>query len=631
MKCILLSKPGALENPSGNSEWEHSPREILDHQVHATTISFLSHLSAFKKNCMVSSSNNCSAVGCQVVGVVGEIDSTTASIVHTLANRSDQKLTLVASSLPSTSLPVTNLEISNILDMNPLEHYIEALVSFTGELKWTRIGLISDGADFNLFAAEKLQTALHRNSEISIIPYIRVSKSSINSNKLLNQFKEYGTQVIVMLVGKELECLILSEALRLDFKWPSYALILFDFEPYRSNTCYSGDVLVLRNSLYTKNRNDSGLNMIQDSIMAVSLSQQREIFNMSFQGVSGIVKFRGNRRLINIDISNGNDTVLATYNPDIRALLNVNQTILQLGRIPQGSLLKFAVVPRSAVRITLVLLAFIFCCAITTMNLVLYICFRREPEIKATSVSVSMCLFVGCYMLLLFMPVHAYEIQFINHTVLVGRLLCNGLSWVSVIGLPFCLIFSTLFVKMLRIYAIFIKPHSYKKKLFSNYALLIYILVLVSPSAFHLLLWSLVDPFTKVAIKFPMKSGVRIYYTCASRHTLVWVIAPMVYYMAIIICLFILAVKTSKIRYKHFSDTKSTNAYAILSVFVFSFTILYWHFYNNIGTFFNADITLHIGHTVGTLLCQFILFVPKILLPTKRWLLRNKVKSKVFH
>lgn len=171
-KCILLAKPEALKNRSGNISQQFPDieiREILDHPVQAVTVSFISHSSAFKRNLLQSRAPpSNSAVCCQVIGVVGEFDSKTASIIHTLASRSNLNLTLVA----STSLPVANPNIiPNIFDMNPLEHYIDALVSFTNELNWTRIGLISDGADINILAAEKLQMALLRNSERSITLY----------------------------------------------------------------------------------------------------------------------------------------------------------------------------------------------------------------------------------------------------------------------------------------------------------------------------------------------------------------------------------------------------------------------------------------------------------------------------
>lgn len=108
-----------------------------------------------------------------IIGIVGDVDSQTASITHALASRSNLSLTLVATSTPSTFPPVTNLDLPNVLDMNPLQHYVEALVGFIGQLNWTRIGLISDDAPYHLFAAEMLEKKLLENPEVTVSPYIR--------------------------------------------------------------------------------------------------------------------------------------------------------------------------------------------------------------------------------------------------------------------------------------------------------------------------------------------------------------------------------------------------------------------------------------------------------------------------
>ena len=69
---------------------------------------------------------------------------------------------------------------------------------------------------------------------------------------------------------------------------------------------------------------------------------------------------------------------------------------------------------------------------------------------------------------------------------------CNSLIWVSLAGIPLPLIAATLLVKTLRVY---FNPLSYKKKLFTDPFLLLYILLLMSPSLFVLVLWSSYDPF----------------------------------------------------------------------------------------------------------------------------------------
>lgn len=197
-KCILL----ALTEQDVDMFWINSAGSGADLQLYndlqlykvpsnATIVSFFI-------SCVFHS--NCS---CEVIGVVGELDSMTASIIHGLANRSNLSITLVASYAPSDSLPVSNLDLPNVLDMAPLENYVGALVDFMDQLNWTRIGLISDSANYHLFAAEMLQKKLLLNPERNIAPYVRITESDVSN--YLRQFEEYGTQIIVFLVNQELE------------------------------------------------------------------------------------------------------------------------------------------------------------------------------------------------------------------------------------------------------------------------------------------------------------------------------------------------------------------------------------------------------------------------------------------
>ena len=132
---------------------------------------------------------NLAGTGCS--GVVGDVDFKTASILHTLASRSNFTLTLVAAVAPSTFLPVTNLALPNLLDIS---HYIETIISFIDEWKWSRIGLIRDDTLYYQHAAEMLHTKL-AGANKTITPNLIVSKFGINIHQVLKQVGEYGTYI----------------------------------------------------------------------------------------------------------------------------------------------------------------------------------------------------------------------------------------------------------------------------------------------------------------------------------------------------------------------------------------------------------------------------------------------------
>ena len=165
--------------------------------------------------------SNCS----KVIGIVGDLGARTARIIHTLASRSNLSIILVASVAPSTFLPVSNLALPNVLDLRPLSHYIEALVGFFDRLNWTRVGLITDNTYYYQFAAELLQKRLLADPKNTVIPFVHIT-----DNVILPVFQEYDTRIVVILMDKQTTCLILQEAQKLNFKWPEYSLIAFDFE-----------------------------------------------------------------------------------------------------------------------------------------------------------------------------------------------------------------------------------------------------------------------------------------------------------------------------------------------------------------------------------------------------------------
>ena len=265
--------------------------------------------------------------------------------------------------------------------------------------------------------------------------------------------------------------------------------------------------------------------------------------------------------------------------------------------------------------ISLLLLILFFLFAFISAVFILYIYFRQEPEIKATSVTVSLSMFLGSYMMISYLPV----LVFLKDTI--G---CYLLSWLSLAGIPFTLILATLFVKMLRVYFIFSDPFSFKKIFFSDPLLFLYILLLISPGLLILIIWSSSDPFTFYSDRL---GGL-----CVSAHTITWLVALLVYIFILSFAVACLAIKSSKIRYKHFQDTKATNAFTFLSCFVSLLTLIHWYFFlsqaSSMDSVFISEGVLYIGHSGVAVLCQALLFVPKMYQPLRRRFTQSRVKSK---
>ena len=94
-----------------------------------------------------------------------------------------------------------------------------------------------------------------------------------------------------------------------------------------------------------------------------------------------------------------------------------------------------------------------------------------------------------------------------------------------------------------------------------------------------------------------------------------------------------LALKTSKIRYKHFKDTKATNAFIYLCIYLTILAFIYWYYIfslpeQNTDKLLASDGILYTVHSTIIMLTQILLFVPKVHPPLKRRLANSKMKSK---
>ena len=564
--------------------------------------------------------------GCsEVIGVVGDVDFRMASILHNLASRSNITFTLVAAVAPSTFLPVTNLVISNLLDIHPLSHYIETIVSFIDEWKWSRIGLIRDDTLYYQYAAELLYTKLAGASK-TITPNFTVRRSI---DHFLKQVREYGTFIFVLCMRTENALLLLKEAQELGYSWPEYAWIVFSIDS--DPDTFAGS---LEGTFVTRDYSGIETNNILKTKLICSNSGTLS-FNISLPGMASIVKFSKGKRLSNISVvqlvnSSEKELEIAYYDPELKQL-NVIHNLSASGNIPHGTTVILEFVDSTA-RIATVLVAFTSIVAFVTIILACYIYFRNEPEIKATSFSVSLSMFLDCYLVLLFVPFLLIESQPDGFLGINGDITCRILAILCGIAVPSVLILAALFIKMLRVYAIFMNPYSYKQKFFSDAFLFLYISLILLPTVLILIVWMALDPSKNTSIIVTQKSHLLLLERCESKHTVVWIGLLFLYTFSVIMALAILAFRSSKIRYKNFKDTKATNAFTFLTIFSIIIGLMYWFFFRALEPSFsnivNIFIPLCLSHLAFPLLCQVFLFVPKVYPPIKRHLTKNAMKSK---
>ena len=580
----------------------------------------------------------------EIIGVVGDIDTCTANIIHTLASRSNLSIAMVATSKPSTFPPL--IANTNVLDLNPLQHYLDALVGLIQHQKWSQIRLISEEVPYYRYAAEKLQMQLKEegNSIESLTPHFGIHGARL----ALRTIRECSsTDVILIFMSEPSVCLLLEEAERVHHILRSYTWIVVDFESnfnQSSGSCVSDGLIMVTDHHMQGNYTDVGrkLNLqfdnnyaassfrpsrvLYDSISAAVTSAElgTGFSNGSFVGSTGLQRFKNGNRLSNISISkitNKTAIKVASYNSESRLLkFLTNESVTTSAKRSGGNIIFIEGSTAHILTVaTFTTLSFTF----VTVMLVLYVCFHHHPEIKATSITVSFCMFAGCYIPILhvFLLLIAYEPAM--DVALPADVTCNGLAWSSGIGLPPALILSTLLVKMLRVYSVFKDPFAHKRRYFRNSFLLLYIALLTSPTFITLTLWSIVDPLMNHEIMLADDCGhVLVLEACLGTRPITWIMLLLLYVAILITCVTVLALKSSKIRYKNFQDTKATNAFAFLSISLTIMTTLYWYFFYrlepSVVNFRATYITLYCGNNVIPVVCQLFLFVPKILPPIRR-------------
>ena len=230
---------------------------------------------------------------------------------------------------------------------------------------------------------------------------------------------------------------------------------------------------------------------------------------------------------------------------------------------------------------------------------------------KSTAVSLSLLMFIGCYLLVVYIVI-----------VLVGEYLDFDLCLASLSGLSICvtLILATVLVKMLRVYRVF-TLHGYERPsiFLYNCALFVYALLIIVPKICIFILWSSIDTYRRKDFNFIDSSGLSVVRRqCSSKHTLVWTMLFVVYDIALSVAVVSIAIKTRRVRFARFKDTKKVNLMVFLVLFVIVSAWLYWYnimftatgLYHLISTYI-----LYAGSITIAFICQFTLFVPKVWTP----------------
>jgi hypothetical protein len=174
------------------------------------------------------------------------------------------------------------------------------------------------------------------------------------------------------------------------------------------------------------------------------------------------------------------------------------------------------------------------------------------------------------------------------------------------------LIHAAILVKMLRVYHIFTAHKILKQSThLSDVPLLLYTLLILSPTIILLILWTAIDPRYRVEKFIEHPGHIENVITCHhSDYTLTWYALTLAYSFLLSVSVVSVAVKSRNIRLARFKDTKKVNILIYLLYVVGIFMFTFWLVFAELIR--DSYLILSAGHMLMAFLCQIILFVPKI-------------------
>ena len=514
---------------------------------------------------------------------------------------------------------VYNSPLEVVPFMPPTITLADALFVWSRSLLWNRLGLITDHADtFTIRLADYLKyRAKQKNMIISpaIESHFNLTKIK-NVETLLQLVEESGVKVIILLTQEAPQ--ILCAAHHRGMVWPHYGWLLYgssspdikQLPTCRGSHRYlEGTVFpIYYSSLTTKaSLEETAIQLVSKASTAATqlhIDLKSALLRMTIPGIPGNLTFHNIQHDIPavyfIQVRNGTATSVATVHNDT---VLVNRW-LQEEELPRGTL---------PVRVNTVYPTWLGALEITvsgtliTITLVLYVYYRKEPEIHATSWTLSLLMILGCYLVLVYLilltldsvvlPIPSFD-------------LCSFLVWMSGLGLSYTLILAVLLVKLVRIYRIFYH-YSHVGKFCSDMALVVYVLLLLSPSILVLTAITILKPY-KWSIKTTTHTDhTEVLHVCTGDLGS-YLTALTCYIIVLIMCIAFAAIKTRKLSHQNFRDAKKVNVFLFLILPTGIFGLVLFKISSDSGQYLSAYISLHVTHCALIGLCLGFLFFPKL-------------------
>ena len=569
------------------------------------------------------------------IGMVGVIDKKLGQVLLPVAGHPGIDLV----SLVDPVVPLDRSYPHTFTPYPSLAYHMEAVVRILNDLQWNRIGLVYNSTYDDSVYLRAARTFIHLvDANIDVI-LLDVTSNFARSTG--DRLKKTGALVFLCLLPLSVSTQLISiiQTRGLNYVW----ILVTLYGNSHLSTVNLNNTLIISNTASkekldtafdqlpmcadTRERSDFVYHSLWDLSLSLNSCQQElqlmhavnhSIDQLEFRrSILQKIEHKLGRSLTNyhedirLQISSTHNQIIGYFDPWTNNFsINVTFNIPGLGPNVTYTYLFF---PPSLKYFTAVVtgVSYLF----TTIVLLLFIYYRNQPEIKATSVWLSFCIFLGCYFIIS---------GALNHFITSGERVrspsrrvfaCNIITYFVSLGAD--LLITTLLAKVLRIWRIF-TYNGQMGNVWTNSSLLGFIGIVIAVKIVLLAIWTIVDPYTKtdkekLVYKDGFGSTYQIVQLCESEYYSIWLVLVYGYSAIIGLVLIGASFKTRKVKQENFKDTKKITILVTSLIYMTLVCGALWGILRLIGGSIASKLVIGLAYCLIALLSEVFLFLPKIL------------------
>ncbi|XP_064386082.1 uncharacterized protein LOC135334731 [Halichondria panicea] len=574
--------------------------------------------------------------GGTIIGMIGQVDKSFARSLLPVPQNTD----IIQIIEPAGMMLDRDKDYPNLFTLLPsLEAHISTALQLLPALNWTSVGVIYSGGD--VFYARAAETFVTLSNHTDIPITTKSFEYYNNSHKLQQWIEEYSLKIFVVMLPKHQLCQLLSTVQRKGWTWPDYAWVVLNEHPLQNTTssdlCGSKtdileDIIFIQLSKESTNRktvdipcNQTQYNTISTSLWALALAWNISAIDgntsqtiikdylttNNFDNIL-VTPYTSETQTSIIQIQSAISNKVGSFYTKTREL-EINLTNRELPTAYPAPSYPYELFPPHTTALTLTMV--VLCVLLTTIVLVLFVYYRKEPEIKASSFSISLCMFAGIYLGLAASFSHFIESGIIFKTAS-KYFGCTFTGYCITLGID--IVLATLLMKMLRLWRIF-TFYGNTGKLWTDKVMLLFIGAILLIKVLILTMWAILDTLHTVDKFFTNSDGNKVLVRqCQSNKRLLWAFIAYGYSGVLGTCLIIVAIKTRKIKRNNFKDTKKICLLICTLASIMIQTGTLWWVLRLSHDFSTSNVIFGIGMCVGSMTVLGVLFGPKIFPPIRR-------------